>query len=119
MWSHLQKRLSLSQGSHKYKLIKDVYSVKQDGTSVSDYDTLMRGVWEEHDAMNELPRITTVGEGITQFLNALLKTQEELKLFQFLNGLDDKYQTLRSQILLMLPLSCIDYACGMIQQEEI
>ncbi|KAJ8436759.1 hypothetical protein Cgig2_030117 [Carnegiea gigantea] len=73
VWLHLQKRLSLSQGSRKYKLIKDVYSVKQDDTSVSDYYTLMRGIWEELDAMNELPRITTVGEDITQFLNALLK----------------------------------------------
>ncbi|KAJ8435832.1 hypothetical protein Cgig2_003855 [Carnegiea gigantea] len=71
------RRFSLSQGCRKYKLIKDVYSVKQDGHS------------------------------------------EELKLFQFLNGLDEKYQTLRSQILIMNPLPPVDTACRMIQQEEL
>ncbi|KAJ8449705.1 hypothetical protein Cgig2_001361 [Carnegiea gigantea] len=116
VWNYLQRRFSLSQGSRKYKLIKDVYSVKQDGHSVSKYYTVMRGIWEELNAMNELPRMTTIAEDVTRFLNALLKQQEELKLFfQFLNGLDEKYQSMRSQILIMKPLPPVDTACGMIQ----
>ncbi|KAJ8438024.1 hypothetical protein Cgig2_030005 [Carnegiea gigantea] len=92
-------------GSRKYKLIKDVYSFKQDDSTVSEYYTMLRGVWKELDAMNELPRITAMADDITNFLN-------------FLNGLDDKYQSLRSQILIMTPLLTVDMACGMIQQEE-
>ena len=70
---NLQRRFSLSQGSRKYKLIKDVYSVKHDGHSVSEHHTVLRGIWEELNAMNELPRMTTVAEDVTRFLNALLK----------------------------------------------
>ncbi|KAJ8440248.1 hypothetical protein Cgig2_001583 [Carnegiea gigantea] len=106
IWSHLQKWFSLSQGSRKYKFIKDVYSFKQDGSTVSEYYKMLRGVWEELDAMNELPRITTMAEDIANFLN-------------FLNGFDEKYQSLISQILIMTPLPTVDMACGMIEQEEI
>ncbi|KAJ8433489.1 hypothetical protein Cgig2_018023 [Carnegiea gigantea] len=78
------------------------------------YYAMLRGIWEELDAMNELPRITTGAEDVTRLLNALLKQQEELKMFQFLNGLDGKYQTLRSQMLIMNPLPFVETTYGMI-----
>ena len=38
-------------------MIKDVYTLKQNGVDVSDYNTLLRGISEELDALSELPRI--------------------------------------------------------------
>ena len=70
-------------------------------------------------AMNDLPRLAIVNEEVINFLQALAKQNEEHKLFQFLNGLDESYAGLRSQILLMNPLPSVESVYSMIQQEEL
>jgi len=40
----------------------------------------MKSVWEELDAMNELPKMTTMVEDVNSFLYLLPKQQEEQKL---------------------------------------
>ena len=44
IWKHLENRFALSNGSRKYKLNKDVYYLKQDGASVNEYYTKIRGI---------------------------------------------------------------------------
>ncbi|PWA60444.1 hypothetical protein CTI12_AA382890 [Artemisia annua] len=47
IWSQLETRFSLSNGSRKYKLSKDTFGISQQGSSVSEYYTKMKCVWEE------------------------------------------------------------------------
>ncbi|PWA56220.1 hypothetical protein CTI12_AA422720 [Artemisia annua] len=117
MWLQLEKRFALSDGSRKYKLNKDTYEISQSGGSISEYYTKMKCVWEELDNVNVLPAITVTPE-ISMFLTALNQQKEEQRLFQFLNGLDEHYGNLRSQLLLMTPLPNVESACSMLQQEE-
>jgi len=118
IWKHLQRRFSLSNGSRKYKLNKDIYALKENNSVVNEYYTTMRGIWEELDAMCDLPQIVKITEDVTNFLAILANQKEEHNLFQFLNGLDEKYTTIRSQILIMHPLPIVEMACAMIQQGE-
>ncbi|XP_071737238.1 uncharacterized protein [Rutidosis leptorrhynchoides] len=115
IWTQLEKRFALSNGSQKYKLHKDTYANEQLGNPVSDYYTRFKCIWEEIDSLSELPRIANVTAEITTFLAALNKQKEEEHLFQFLNGLDDKFSALRSQLLLMTPLPTVETACATIQ----
>ncbi|PWA98525.1 hypothetical protein CTI12_AA018280 [Artemisia annua] len=117
MWLQLEKRFALSDGSRKYKLNKDTYEISQSGGSISEYYTKMKCVWEELDNVNVLPTISVTPE-ISVFLTALNQHKEEQRLFQFLNGLDEHYGNLRSQLLLMTPLPNVQSACSMLQQEE-
>lgn len=74
--------------------------------------------WEELDSKSELPKLTNITPEISMFLSAIDKQKEEERLFQFLNGLDDKCSPQRSQILLITPLPTLESACSLIQQEE-
>jgi len=77
IWSELEKRFAIANGSRKYHLNKETYSLKQDGQSVSDHYTRMKSVWEEIESMSELPCITTTAKDVDQFLNCLTKQQVE------------------------------------------
>jgi len=63
--------------------------------------------------MSQLPKITVITEEIT-----MLFTREEQRLFQFLNGLDDKFGPQRSQLLLLTSLPTVESTYALIQQEE-
>ncbi|PWA59712.1 hypothetical protein CTI12_AA224970 [Artemisia annua] len=118
IWSQLERRFSLSDGSRKYKLNKDTYAIAQSGGSVGEYYTKMKCVWEELDNLNVLPVINSVTPEVSLFLAALNKQREEQRLFQFLNGLDECYSHQRSQILMIVPLPNVESACSLVQQEE-
>ncbi|PWA90678.1 hypothetical protein CTI12_AA098680 [Artemisia annua] len=118
IWTQLEKRFALSDGSRRYKLNKDTYEITQSGGSISEYYTKMKCVWEELDSVNVLPVISVVSQEVSLFLSALSKQKEDQRLFQFLNGLDDQYTNQRSQILMIVPLPSVENACSMLQQEE-
>ncbi|GJX42514.1 cysteine-rich receptor-like protein kinase 8 [Tanacetum coccineum] len=77
IWSQLEIRFSLSNGSRKYKLSKDTFGISQQGSFVSEYYTRMKCVWEEWDSMNNLPRLVTITPEISVFLSVVEKQKEE------------------------------------------
>ncbi|GKC77245.1 hypothetical protein Tco_1128019 [Tanacetum coccineum] len=114
----MERRFFVSDGSRKYKLNKDTYEISQFGSSVGEYYTRMKCVYEELDNLNVLHVISTITPEIVVFLAALNKQKEEQRLFQFLNNLEDHYSHQRSQILMIVPLPNVENACSLIQQGE-
>lgn len=112
------RRDFLTNGSRKYKLNKHVYETKQQNKPISDYYILMKACWEELESLNTFPPITTMTTEISAFVEALDRQREELKLFQFLNGLDEEYGAQRSQLLMMSPVPSVESACANLEQEE-
>lgn len=85
---------------------------------ISEYYTTVSSLWEEIDSMNIFPVVTTVATDITALLAAITTQKEEARLFVFLNGLDDTYSAMRSQLLMQQPLPTVEAACAMLKQEE-
>lgn len=118
IWKVLEKRFQLSNGSIKYKLSKDLYSLKQNGKPLVEYYTTLSALWEELEAMNEIPKVTTTTTEITALLKSIQVQKDESKLFQFLNGLDEVFGPQRSQLLMSSLLPSVEMTCAAIQQEE-
>lgn len=118
IWKQLEKRFQLSNGSRKYKLTKELFTISQGKFKIHEYYTVVSSLWEEIDSMNVLPSVTTVADDITTLLKAIDVQKEESRLFVFLNGLDDAYSALRSQLLMQQPLPTVEAVCAMLQQEE-
>ena len=68
IWLQLQQRFSLSNGSRKYRINKEIYEVRQNHGPVSEYYTKLRSLWEELEDMSQLPKITAMTEEITCLL---------------------------------------------------
>uniref|UniRef100_A0A803LW85 Retrotransposon Copia-like N-terminal domain-containing protein n=1 Tax=Chenopodium quinoa TaxID=63459 RepID=A0A803LW85_CHEQI len=118
IWIQLEKRFSMANGSRKYKLNKDLYSLRHNNNAINVYYTAMTSLWEELDSMNVMPIISESSAEMRNQLNTISKYQEESRLFQFLNGLDDYYSAMRTRLLMMTPLPTVDTACSILQQEE-
>lgn len=118
LWLHLERRYALTNGSLKYKLNRDLYNLKQNGSTIAEYYRTMRGKWVELESLDQLPLITIDGDDIKKFLEALNQQKEEKRLFQFLNGLDECYGPQRSHLLMMSTLPTVEVACSSLQQEE-
>ncbi|XP_074351615.1 uncharacterized protein LOC141690739 [Apium graveolens] len=105
-------------GSRKYKVSKDLYSLKQNGKPLVEYHTTLSALWEELEVMNDLPKVTTTTAEMTALLKVIQVQNDESKLFQFLNGLDEVFRPQMSQLLMSSPLPSVEMACAAIQQED-
>ncbi|XP_021751248.1 uncharacterized protein LOC110716903 [Chenopodium quinoa] len=81
IWSHLKKQFSLTNGSCKYKISRDLIGLRQNGAPVHEYYIHMRDLWQELESMSALPAITTTATDVPAFLRAMERQQEESRLF--------------------------------------
>ncbi|KAL2905899.1 Retrovirus-related Pol polyprotein from transposon RE1 [Bienertia sinuspersici] len=95
IWKHLEKSYSITNGAKKYSLNKQLYETKQQNRLVSEYYTNMRTLWVELESLTMMPPIIEINTEISAFMRCFNEQKEELKLFQFLNGLDNDYASQR------------------------
>ncbi|KAL2944541.1 Retrovirus-related Pol polyprotein from transposon TNT 1-94 [Bienertia sinuspersici] len=118
MWRSLEQRFQISNGARRYQISKQIYETKQNGKNVNEYYTEMKILWEELDNLIFYPPLTEINPEVAAYLNAKHQQEEEQKLFQFLNGLDEINGAIRSHLLMHPTLPTADEACCAIQQEE-
>lgn len=97
IWDSLKTRFSIPNRLRIFKLHYDMSLTKQDGSSVIMYYTKLLGMWGQ---LNSLSPVESCGcpKGVDKS-----KKDEELRIYQFLMGLDDMYSTLRTNIINMDP----------------
>ncbi|GMI87315.1 hypothetical protein HRI_002400800 [Hibiscus trionum] len=86
--------------------------MSQGDSSVSSYFTRLKLLWDEYASL--VPFSSCDCDASQQ----KLKHVQQQRLFQFLNGLNDTYDAIRSQLLLMQPLPSVNQAYSMVVQEE-
>ncbi|XP_076934819.1 uncharacterized protein LOC143601249 [Bidens hawaiensis] len=112
VWNELKETYSKIDGSVIYNLHKQINSLTQNGSSVSDYYHSLNSLWRRYNSLTKLPTcVCDVSIEISDFNN-------RTKLIQFLMGLDDIYQPIRTTILTKDPLPSIKAAFAVISSEE-
>ncbi|GJR09762.1 putative ribonuclease H-like domain-containing protein [Tanacetum coccineum] len=93
VWRELQETYDRVDGSIVFNLIQKINSFKQGGLPISEYYHKLNSLWREFDILTKLPDCTCATR------NELYDHAKLLKLMQFLMGLDDVYQPIRSNIM--------------------
>jgi len=85
-------------------------NLSQDNRSVSAYFTKCKLLWDEYIALVAPCSCDSTGSA--------MKLIGRQQLMQFLMGLNDCYQTVRSKILMLSPLPSVSQASSVVLQEE-
>ncbi|KAJ0843118.1 putative transcription factor interactor and regulator CCHC(Zn) family [Helianthus annuus] len=112
VWDDLKETYDKVDGSVVFGLFQKINPVSQNGTSVSEYYHKINTMWKQFDAMLQLPSCTC--HASTKFN----KFNQLIKLMQFLMGLDDVYQPVRTNLLTRDPLPTVKTAFSIISREE-
>jgi len=112
MWQDLRDRFSQGNGPRIFQLQKILTTLSQENSSVSQYFTRIKSIWDELNNYDPIPSCTCGG------MRSVHEKNNRDHVFQFLMGLDDSYSHIRGQILLNDPLPPINKVFSLIVQEE-
>ncbi|KAK9135468.1 hypothetical protein Syun_014798 [Stephania yunnanensis] len=112
LWNELKERFGECNGPLLYQLKRDIASISQGDLSLSQYYTKLKKLWDELSCLVPLP----VCECGASAALAVLECND--RLMQFLMGLNDMYDHIRNQILVMDPLPSINKTYSMVLRVE-
>ena len=110
IWRDLSQKFSFGQGTKIYQLQKEMSNLSQGNLSVSAYFTKCKQLWDEY--------VVLVAPYSCSSQGSTMKLIEQQKLMQFLMRLNDMYQVVRSNILMLKPPPLDTQASSIILQEE-
>ncbi|GJR94979.1 ribonuclease H-like domain-containing protein [Tanacetum coccineum] len=112
VWEELKETYDNVDGSIIFGLHHQIYTLKQNGSSIANYYHKLNALWKQFDAMIDLPKcVCNASKGFK-------KHNQLMKLMQFLMGLDDSYMQIRSSILSREVLPDVRSAYATISSEE-
>lgn len=117
VWEKLKIRFSQPDNVRIYQLQQQLGTITQGTRSVGEYFTQLNAVWEELRNYRPLP-CCSCGLYSCKALSSIGEVQISDYILKFLMGLNDSYESIRGQILLMSPIPSLDKTFSMIIQEE-
>ncbi|GKC89066.1 ribonuclease H-like domain-containing protein, partial [Tanacetum coccineum] len=112
VWKELKDTYDKLDGSILFNLMQKINNFKQNGLPVSEYYHKLNSLWREFDILTKFSPCTCNAR------TELGKHQQLMKLMQFLMGLDDVYQPIRSSLLTQLELPDVKDAFVIVCREE-
>ncbi|XP_019259929.1 PREDICTED: uncharacterized protein LOC109237969 [Nicotiana attenuata] len=109
IWLDINERFGQSNGSKFIHIQKEICLMSQGSSDIATYFTRIRSLWDE---------LHTTYVGPVCSCGALPKFLEELKLYQFLSGLNESYSSVKCNILLSSHVPSVSKAYSMLQHDE-
>ncbi|XP_047176194.1 uncharacterized protein LOC124843482 [Vigna umbellata] len=118
LWEELKERFSKGDHFKFSDLLQEIHSIRQGERSVSQFFTDLKILWEELEFLRPIPRCSCNIPCSVDLSKAFHKYREMEHVICFLKGLNECYNTVRTQILLMEPLPNINRVFSLIMQQE-
>ncbi|KAF5784777.1 putative retrotransposon gag domain, retrotransposon Copia-like protein [Helianthus annuus] len=112
VWTDLRESFNKVDGSVVYDLYKRINGISQNGSTVAEYYNKLTTMWKQFDAMVQLPTCSCQAAKDYNDFSTLIK------LMQFLMGLDDVYQPVRTNLLTREPFPSVKVAFSIVSREE-
>ncbi|CAN0842429.1 hypothetical protein LINGRAHAP2_LOCUS3597 [Linum grandiflorum] len=120
LWMELKKRFGSANALKIANLQDEIHACKQDSMSVTQYYTIIKGLWEEYSqyspivACNCAPGNTVLCPAVAAFQ----EKQDTDYLIRFLRGLNVEFDVIKTQLLMMKPLPSVTVAYDDVLQHE-
>lgn len=112
LWIELEERYGECNGPLLYQLQREISSSTQGSLSIEKYFTKLKKLWDEIACLMPIPICSC---GAAKEVSDLASFN---KLMQFLMGLNDTYDNIRNQLLVMEPLPSVNRAYSMVLRVE-
>ncbi|XP_019059537.1 PREDICTED: uncharacterized protein LOC109117186 [Tarenaya hassleriana] len=117
IWNNLIRRYKQNHVPRRYSIKQKLRSLSQGSTDVSTYYTKLLTLWEELKAVRNNPKCSC-GRCACDLNQKWYEHHEEDFVIEFLFGLNDSYESIRSQIIMLDPLPDLDKTYNLIIQHE-
>lgn len=101
LWKQLEERFAVSSAPQLYQIQREMVTTEQGNDFVTCYYGKIKKCWDEKERLMPMP-VCDCGNCNCMFHKSVLMDSTN-KLFQFLMGLNETFDSLRSQILALLP----------------
>lgn len=112
LWKAITLRFGRRNGPKVYRLQKEIFKFNQGTQSVLEYFNNLVALWDELDAV--LPPL----DCMCNARGVAIVREEQQRLMKFLEGLNESYESVIDQIMMLDPLPDLDRAYSLIVQVE-
>ncbi|KAL0322188.1 UNVERIFIED_CONTAM: Retrovirus-related Pol polyprotein from transposon RE1 [Sesamum calycinum] len=117
LWLDLEARYGECDGPLLYKIQRQISSMSQGNLDVTAYYTNLKQLWDELVCLMP-PAMCTCGKCTCGCNKAKIDQTESSQLIQFLMELNETYDNIRNQILVLDPLPNVNNAYSMVLRVE-
>ncbi|XP_057984436.1 uncharacterized protein LOC131169285 [Hevea brasiliensis] len=118
VWKDLKDRFSQGDIFRISDLQEEIYGFTQGELSVTDYFTQLKILWNELENFRPIPSCTCVTRCSCDALVTVKVYRQNDYVIRFLKGLNEQYDHVKSQIMLMDPLPSINKVFSLVIQQE-
>ncbi|GAU20755.1 hypothetical protein TSUD_239490 [Trifolium subterraneum] len=116
IWNDLKERFYQDDVFRISDLQEEIFSLKQGDSSISNYYTEMKKLWQELDNFRPIPESSCIVDCAA--IAKMKSYRDSDQVIRFLKGLNEQYSVVRSQIMLMDPLPKISKVYSVLVQQE-
>ncbi|KAK2421305.1 hypothetical protein QL285_031950 [Trifolium repens] len=118
VWNDLEERFSQGDLVRIAELQQEIFSLRQESRSVTEFFSALKILWEELELYTPIPTCTCHIQCGCQAMRSARANHNLMHVIRFLTGLNDQFDVVKSQILLMEPLPSLNKIFSMVIQHE-